>query len=114
MREWVNFDKIIAHRDFVMLDNDEIQGMVLVNDLPKVIEECDLHKLELLYYECERNIISRVYKTVYYDDGRVEKSVLFGNTNPDKNIDGIDPLNIFGRIIVNNAIMENLVNEPNN
>lgn len=114
MRKWVNFDKIIANRDFVMLDNDEIQGLVQVEDLPKIIEECDLHKLEIIVHDTERNIIKNIKRITYYDTGEITREVIFQNFNTDTAIDNIDPLNIFGRIIVNRAIMETMTDESNN
>lgn len=112
MTKWPNLDKIMANRDFIILHNEEIQGQVLIKDLPKVIEQYNLDKLQILSYEVERNLITRIYMTTFYNNGTKEVKTLFQHKN-EQLIDDIDPLNTYGRIIVNNKIREK-INEHNN
>ena len=114
MVNWVNFDKIIENRDHIWLDNDEVQGMILIKDLPNVIEQCNLDKLVTIAFENQRNIMSKITRKTYFKDGHIEKETVYANNDLSKFPDNIDPLNIFGRIIINNKIMELANNEYNN
>lgn len=113
MVNWVNLDKIMANRDFIWLDNDEIQGLVQIEDLPRVIEECNLDKLVTIVFEAQRNIMDKIERKTYFKDGRIEKEIIYTNNDLNKAIDHIDPLNIFGRIIINHKMMELYNNEHN-
>lgn len=112
MTNWLNLNKIMANRDFIILHNDEIQGEILIEDLPKIIKQCNLDKLQILSYETERNLINKIFMTTFYSDGTKEVKTLFQHKSENL-IDDIDPLNTYGRIIINNKIREK-INEHNN
>lgn len=115
MINWVNFDKIIANRDFISLDTDWVQGPVFVDDLWDVIKDYNLDKLETIYYESERNILTSITKVTYYPDGEIKTEEIFSHNDLKRAaIDGIDPLNAFGRVLVNKKLMELSNNEHNN
>lgn len=114
MRNWVNYDKLIANRDLMSLNTDWVQGLVYVDDLERVIKNYNLDKLETIYFETERSIVKSINKIIYTSDGEVKNETIFAQSDLENAIDGIDPLNIFGRVLINNKLMELANNEHNN
>lgn len=113
MLKWPNFEKFIKNKDSVILHNPEIQGLVLIEDLPKIIKDYNLDRLITITYEKDREFLKGIYEITFYNTGEIEKKVLFMNNNLDNMIDHIDPLNLFGRYIINEYLLKEVMNERN-